>query len=100
MHANNKTSFSKLVYIVMLSVSVLLTLTAIVGYACGETYATSLTTLTSVWVGASAVYGAFYAWKAKTENRSKYAQLWVSGLAERYGIDSVIKLVEIILRGD
>lgn len=96
----NKTSFSKLVYIVMLSVSVLLTLSALVGYICGETYAASLTTLTTVWVGASAVYGAFYAWKAKTENRSKYAQLWVSGLAERYGIDSVIKIVEIILRGD
>lgn len=41
--------------------------------------------------------GAYY-WKAKNENRSKYAMNLVEKLADKYGIDSVISLAEVILK--
>ena len=41
---------------------------------------------------------SFYYWKAKNENRSKYAMTMVKDLAEKYGIDSVIGLANTILR--
>lgn len=44
------------------------------------------------------VYSAFYLWKSKNENRSKYAQLYVNEIADRYGIDIAIRIAEVVLR--
>ena len=40
----------------------------------------------------------FYFWKAKNENRSKYAMKFVRELADRYGLDGAARILEIVLR--
>lgn len=44
------------------------------------------------------VYSAFYLWKSKNENRSKYAQLYVNQIADKYGIDIAIRIAEVVLK--
>lgn len=44
------------------------------------------------------VYSAFYLWKSKNENRSKYAQLYVNDIADKYGIDIAIRIAEVVLK--
>ena len=34
---------------------------------------------------ASVAYSAFYLWKSKVENKSKFAQKWVAEMADKYG---------------
>jgi len=41
---------------------------------------------------------AFYFWKARTENRAKYAQRFVMRFADKYGIDAAIRLSETVLK--
>ena len=41
---------------------------------------------------------AFYYWKARTENRAKYAQRFVRQFAENYGIEAAISLSETVFR--
>lgn len=38
----------------------------------------------------------FYYWKAKAENKAKYAQRYIAELAEKYGIEHVERICEII----
>ena len=44
------------------------------------------------------VYSAFYSWKEKTENRNKYAQMYVKEIADQYGVDIAIRIAEVVLR--
>lgn len=44
------------------------------------------------------VYSAFYLWKAKNENRAKYAQDYITLVANTYGIDMAIRLAEVVLK--
>ena len=41
---------------------------------------------------------AFYFWKAKNENRSKHAMQLVKDFADKYGIDSVVEIANVVLR--
>lgn len=41
---------------------------------------------------------AFYFWKARNENRAKYAQRFVQKFAKEYGIDAAIRLSETVLK--
>lgn len=43
-------------------------------------------------------WGGFYLWKAKNENRAKYAQRFVMKFADKYGIDAAIRLAEVVLK--
>ena len=43
-------------------------------------------------------YSAFYLTKSKYENRHKYAQAYVADIAEKYGIESAIKMAEVVLK--
>ena len=47
---------------------------------------------------ATTVTTAFYLWKSKCENREKIALAMVDELAEKYGIENVISLLDAILR--
>lgn len=49
------------------------------------------------WAEVTAVNG-FYLWKAKNENRSKYAQMYVDKIAEQHGIDTAIRMAEVVLK--
>lgn len=40
----------------------------------------------------------FYVWKAKNENRAKYAQAFVLDFADKYGIDAAIRIAEVVLK--
>lgn len=40
----------------------------------------------------------FYIWKAKNENRAKYAQAFVLNFADKYGIDAAIRIAEVVLK--
>lgn len=40
----------------------------------------------------------YYFWKAKNENRAKYAQKFIQALADKYGTDTAIRLAEIVLK--
>lgn len=44
------------------------------------------------------VYSAFYLWKAKNENRAKYAQQYITDIASTYGIDMAIRMAEVVLK--
>lgn len=50
------------------------------------------------WDGQLAVATGFYYWKAKNENRSKYAMRLVKELANEYGIENVINLAQTVLK--
>ena len=47
---------------------------------------------------ADGVVGALYLWKAKNENRAKYAQKFVKQFANTYGIDAAIRIAEVVLK--
>lgn len=50
------------------------------------------------WDAQLAVATGFYYWKAKNENRSKYAMRLVKQLANEYGIENVVNLAQTILK--
>ena len=43
-------------------------------------------------------WGGFYLWKSKNENRAKYAQKFIRLFAREYGVESAIKVAEIVLK--
>ena len=40
----------------------------------------------------------YYFWKAKNENRAKYAQKFVASLANEYGVETAVQMAEIVLK--
>ena len=50
------------------------------------------------WIAECGAATGFYFWKAKNENRSKYAMKFVRELADRYGLDGAARILEIVLR--
>ena len=49
------------------------------------------------WAEVTALNG-FYVWKAKNENRAKYAQRFLSEIADKYGIESAALIAETFLK--
>lgn len=49
------------------------------------------------WAEVTALNG-FYIWKAKNENRAKYAQEFVEKMADKYGAESAALIAEVILK--
>ena len=49
------------------------------------------------WAEVTALNG-FYDWKAKNENRAKYAQRFIAEIAEKYGIESAALIAETVLK--
>lgn len=41
---------------------------------------------------------AFYLWKAKNENRHKYAMQYVDKIARKHGMDAALRVAEIVLK--
>ena len=50
------------------------------------------------WDAQLATSAGFYFWKAKNENRSKHAMTLVERLAEKYGIEHVVDLAQVVLK--
>lgn len=47
---------------------------------------------------ADGLLGGMYLWKAKNENRAKYAQKFVKLFAKEHGIDAAIRIAEVVLK--
>ena len=51
-----------------------------------------------LWDAQLAAVVGFYLWKSKNENRSKHAMELVERLAEKYGIENVVELAQVVLK--
>ena len=41
---------------------------------------------------------AFYYWKSKNENRTKYGQMFLREFAEKWGADIAVRMAEVVLK--
>ena len=49
------------------------------------------------WAEVTALNG-FYIWKAKNENRAKYAQEFIEKIADKYGAEAAALFAEVVLK--
>ena len=95
--ASKKVSASKKGLIVIFASAILTTITIVALTIQGTS---DLSTLGEVCValwGAAGAYSAFYLWKSKVENKSKFAQKWVAEMADKYGIENITPIVQSII---
>lgn len=59
---------------------------------------TAAATVLCGWIIECGGATAFYFWKAKNENRSKYALKFVRELADKYGLDATARIIESVLK--
>ena len=89
--------FAKLHLVFSWSVTIILTVLTIafpiVGIPLDGLYvATPLS-----WTETGVATGYYY-WKAKNENRAKYAQKFLNDFAEKYGTETAARMAEIVLK--
>lgn len=89
--------FSKKVLIFHITVSIFLCIATVVGAFKGVDV-TAVGILAGTSFVTDGAWGGFYYWKSKNENRAKYAQKFVKSLADKYGIDAVCRICELILK--
>lgn len=58
----------------------------------------SAATALCAWIVECGAATGFYFWKAKNENRSKYALEFVRELADKYGLDATARIIESVLK--
>lgn len=95
--SKGKISASKKGLIVIFASAILTTITIVALTIQGTS---DLSTLGEVCValwGAAGAYSAFYLWKSKVENKSKFAQKWVAEMADKYGIENITPIVQSII---
>lgn len=88
---------SKLLLFADFTVAILLTAIVVTG-AFLDHDMTAVTEVTLAWDGQLAVAVGFYYWKAKNENRSKGVQRLITDMAEKYGMESVAQMADIIFK--
>ena len=59
---------------------------------------TALAGLAGASLLTNGAWGGFYFWKAKNENRAKYAQRFLKQFADKYGADVAVRVAEIVLK--
>ena len=79
------------------AVAMSLTALAVVLPAFGVSIEGIHTALPYSWGEVTAVQG-FYLWKAKNENRHKYAMKYVDKIARVHGIETALRIAEIVLK--
>lgn len=89
---------SKKIVLTSYVVTALLSLATVLGTFFSANDITPLVTVAGLSWAETAACNAFYFWKAKNENRIKLTQQMVKDLADKYGIDAVANLTNIILR--
>ena len=89
--------FSKKITVVSWSVAILLTLLAVIFPTMGVSIEGIVAALPYSW-GEVAVANGFYLWKAKNENRSKYALRYMDKLAKEYDTETALRIAEIVLK--
>ncbi len=89
--------FSKKLLITMLTATMICGVVITYGSLNGYDM-TALQQFADSLIKSDGVVGAFYLWKAKNENRAKYAQRFVKQFANTYGIDAAIRIAEVVLK--
>lgn len=89
--------FSKKLTVLSWSVALILTTLAVILPAFGISIEGIHTALPYSWAEVTAVQ-AFYLWKAKSENRHKYAMMYVDKFAHEHGVDKAMRIAEIVLK--
>lgn len=89
--------FSKRITALSWAVALILTAVAVLLPLWGYAADGASTALPYAWGEVTAV-NTLYLWKAKNENRHKYAQLYVDKIAEQHGIDAAIRIAEVVLK--
>lgn len=79
------------------TVSVLLSVATVVTNYLGYDV-TALAALAGTSLAITGAWGGFYFWKAKNENRAKYAQRFLKQFADKYGADVAVRVAEIVLK--
>lgn len=79
-------------------IAILLTLCTLAGSFLTDQDMSSVATITGIAWAETTASNAFYFWKAKNENRIKLTNGMVKDLADKYGIEAVVNLAEIVLK--
>lgn len=89
--------FSKKLLLLQYIVSAVLILVTMIGcFSDHDVAAVADLARTSVLVDGTVT--GFYLWKAKNENRAKYAQKFVRQFSDKYGVDAAIRIAETVLK--
>lgn len=99
-HESKRMCCSKKIIVVSYTGTILLTLLCVYGCLLTDRDMTPLVTLAGLAWAETTAANAFYFWKAKAENRIKLIDSMVQSLGDKYGIDAVVQLAEIILPHD
>lgn len=91
MSGMKKMEFSKIITVLSWAVALILTALSCAGNEGAQA------ALSYSWAEVTAVQ-AFYLWKAKNENRHKYAMLYVDQVAEKCGMETALRMAEIVLK--
>lgn len=89
--------FSKKITVLSWAVALILTALAVLLPLRQQSVDGIISVLPYSWGEVTACSG-FYLWKAKNENRSKYAMRYVDKFADRYGIDAAARIAEVVLK--
>ena len=89
--------FSKKITLLSWAVALLLTLLAVLFPLFNVSIEGINMALPLSWAEVTAV-NSFYLWKAKNENRHKYAMRYINKIADEYGIEISIRVAEIVLK--
>ena len=89
--------FSKKLLTLQFIVSCILIVVTILGAFTGADV-TAIAMLAGGSILADGSSTAFYFWKARTENRAKYAQKFVQEFASVYGFEAAISLADTVFR--
>lgn len=95
--SKEKISASKKGLVVIFASAILTTIAIVVLTIQGTSDLSTLGEVcVALWTAAGA-YSAFYLWKSKVENKCKYSQQFLDQMAEKYGIENIIPLLQSIL---
>ena len=70
----------------------------IYGVFCTEKDISALVQLAIASLTECGVANGFYYWKAKNENRYKYVIKLLKEWADKYGVDAIIRIADIVLK--
>ena len=89
--------FSKKLLFFSWSVTLILTLLTI-GFSLRQFPYDALLVIAPLSWAETGTATAFYYWKSKNENRSKYGQWFLQEFADRWGADTAVRMAEIVLK--
>lgn len=89
--------FSKKILLMSWAVALILTMLAVVFPILSISIEGIHVALPLSWAEVTAANG-FYFWKAKNENRSKYAMKYVDKYARKHDVETGLRVAEIVLK--